>query len=73
MNDREELLRENHQLREKAKWAETGAWAILFICLCFINAGPGRDSGTAGVLALVESGAIWFIGKLLIRLSNRSR
>jgi hypothetical protein len=73
MNDREELLRENRQLREKVKWTETGAFGILFICLIFMNASPGRDGGVAGVLALLEAAVIWNIGKLLIWLSNRNQ
>jgi hypothetical protein len=73
MNDREELLQENHRLREKAKWAETGAFAILFICLIFMNTSPGRDGGMSGVLALLEAAGIWSIGKFLIWLSNRKR
>ncbi len=41
MSDRDDLISENRKLREDLKWAETGAFMILAVCLIFMN--TGRD------------------------------
>jgi hypothetical protein len=71
MSDRDNLISENRKLREDLKWAETGAFMILAVCLIFMNTGRDHDSSFAPWIGFLEAAAIWGVGKLLIKICNR--
>ncbi|OUL93275.1 hypothetical protein [Paraburkholderia hospita] len=71
MSERDELIHENKKLRENLKWAETGAFLILAVCLSFMNMNPGGSSLFASWRGFLEAAVIWGLGKFLIWLCNR--
>jgi hypothetical protein len=71
MSDQDSLIDENRRLRENLKWAQTGAFMILAVCLTVMNSKPDQSSGAAAWISFAEAAVIWGVGKLLIKIFNR--